>query len=265
MRYFFLAAVLSLGAAPAAAQTVRCQLEDWRGWGYGLAGTCVLEGEAAPGADATRTNRTRFWPREKVSIFIAGGPKTEPPWRGTFQYPDYGESFEIVRQQISSDNVRLVLRTTESGWLTIQDWRELSGIRCGGDKSICEAAELVFRLNYTSAASDDVEILTSALVRLPSIRAWDREDDRDCANDKPEHVSLFCLLSTAIEERMGRYHHSQPALEVVRAVINERYRERLRGHALMDFNNHTATTLQDLRAVLELSLARARAEAASGR
>ena len=267
MRSFILAVVLSLGAAPVAAQTVRCQLTDWRGWGYGLHGTCVVDGEKAPGAGGTRTDRTRFWPTGKVSIFIAEGPKSEPPWRGDFRFfsPDYEESFEIVRQRITPDTDHLVLRTTESGWLIVQDWREISGIRCGGDKSLCQAAELVFRLNYAPATSDDVEILSSSLSRLSSIPIWDREDDRDCGNDGPGHVSLFCLMAAAVEERMGRYHHSQPAFDVVRSVINERYPERLHGHGLMDFNNDAATTLQDLRTVLELSVARARAEAASGR
>lgn len=64
---------------------------------------------------------------------------------------------------------------------------------------------------------------------------------------------------------MGRYHHSQPALEIVRSFINERYRERLERHGLMDFNNHPATTLQDLRIVLETSIARAREEAVEPR
>jgi hypothetical protein len=64
---------------------------------------------------------------------------------------------------------------------------------------------------------------------------------------------------------MRRYHHSQPALDIVRSVINERYRERLKGHGLMDFNNHSATTLEDLRTVLELAIERARTEAASER
>jgi hypothetical protein len=175
------------------------------------------------------------------------------------------KSFEIVRLRIAPDDVRLVLRTTESGWVIVQDWREMSGVGCGGDKSLCDAASLVFRLNYAPATLDDIEILRSALSRLPSIRAWDREDDRDCANDKPGQVSLFCLLSATIEKRMRRYHHSQPALDIVRSVINERYRERLKGHGLMDFNNHSATTLEDLRTVLELAIERARTEAASER
>jgi hypothetical protein len=48
---------------------------------------------------------------------------------------------------------------------------------------------------------------------------------------------------------------------LVRAVISERWRERVTGHTIIDFNNHSATTLDDLRTVLVLSLARARAEA----
>jgi hypothetical protein len=60
---------------------------------------------------------------------------------------------------------------------------------------------------------------------------------------------------------MGRYHHRQPALELVRAVIAERWRDRITSHQLVDFNNHPATTISDLRTVLQVALERATAQA----
>lgn len=265
MRYFTLLALLSLGAVDAAAQTgyepgyepgtVRCLLKIDE-WGYGLQGTCAKETAAAtPGSPRLRTERTHFWPPENVLTFMGTGPKSAPPWRGYFVHGSYNESFEIGRQRINADDVRLVILMVNNGWVVAQDWRETGR----------DTAELVFRLNYAPATADDVAILTTALSRLRSIGAWDREDDRNCGNDKPGHVSLFCLLSGIIEARMGRYHHSQPALDIVRSVINERWQERLHGHGLMDFNNHPATTLEDLHVVLELSLERAGAEAAATR
>lgn len=261
MRFFILALALSLYTAPAVAQTVRCQLTDpealkeWVGplgtWGYGLNGKCLLESDPeAPQRVTRRTDRLRFWPQESVSVFIGGGPTSAPPWHGQFVAPTYNQSFEIVQQRIASNKVRTVLRTAYNGWTTVSDWRETTG----------GTAVLVFRLNYSAATSDDVAILRGTLQRLPSSRSWDREDDRNCENDAPGRMSLYCLLATLTKEQMGRYHHSQPALEVVRWVINRRWPERLKGHGLMDFNNNPATTLQDLREVLELSLVQAREE-----
>ena len=270
MRFVAVLVFLLLGAIDIAAQTsasrgptsypgyepgtVRCTLAAEE-WGYGLHGTCVRENDQAPTAVGSRVERTRFWPADNVAVFIGAGPKGAPPWRGYFVHPSYNQSFEIVQQRITSDHVRLLLRTVGNGWVVVQDWRETDG----------DTAALVFRLNYASATTDDIAILTSALSRLASMKIWDRQDDRDCANDEPGSVSLFCLLSATVESRMGRYHHSQPALEVVRSVINERWPERLHGHGLMDFNNHAATTMEDLRTVLESSLARVRVEAASER
>ena len=260
MRSFTLLALLSVGSVEAAAQTgyepgtVRCQLK-MEERGYGLQGTCVRETAAAAPKREPRTERTRFWPPENVSIFIGTGPKSAPPWRGYFVHSSYNQSFEIVQHRITSDDTRLVIRTEANGWVVVQDWRETGG----------DTASLVFRLNYAPATTDDIAILTSALSRLRSIRVWDREDDRNCANDAPGHVSLFCLLLSAVEAQMSRYHHGQPSLDVVRSVINERWPERLHGHGLMDFNNHRETTLEDVRTVLEVSLVRVRVEAESRR
>jgi hypothetical protein len=255
--------MLLFSAANGGAQTVHCQLTDpeklkgWEGplgtWAYELRGNCKpAAGEAAPPQGLRRrTDRLRFWPKEDVAIFVGGGPKSEAPWRGHFVFDGYTQSFEIVPQRIASD--RLVLRTAYNGWVIVEEWRETTP----------GTAALVFRLNYAPATSEDVEILTSALKRLPSIIDWDRQDDRNCGNDDPGRLSLYCLLAAVTEERMGRYHHSQPAFEVVRSLIGERWSDRLQGHALMNFNNHAATTLDDLRSLLEASIERARVEATS--
>jgi len=222
-------------------------------WGYGLQGNCVREVTSSPAGALARTDRTRFWPLDKMAIFIGGGPKNESLWRGYFVHSTYSQSFEIVRERLSAADTRLVIRTPGNGWVVVQDWRETSD---GG-------ADLTFRLNYAAATDDDVAILSSAMDRLRTIRVWDRQDDRNCSNDAPGSTSLFCLLAASVESRMGRYHHSQPALDVVRSFINERWPNRLHGHGLMDFNNDRATTLDDLRTVLDVSIRRARAEVAA--
>ena len=230
--------------------SVHCVLRP-EPWGYGLQGNCVREVAAPPAGALARTDRTRFWPLDKMTIFIGGGPKDESRWRGYFVHSSYSQSFEIVREPLSAGASRLVIRTENNGWVVVQDWRETSD----------RGADLAFRLNYASATDDDIAILSSAMDRLRTIQVWDRKDDRNCANDPPGSMSLFCLLAASVEGRMGRYHHSQPALDIVRAFINERWPDRLHGHGLMDFNNDQATTVDDLRTVLDVSIRRAGAEA----
>jgi hypothetical protein len=50
---------------------------------------------------------------------------------------------------------------------------------------------------------------------------------------------------------------------LVRSVILERWRDRITSHQLIDFNNHPATTMTELRTVLEVALERASAQAQS--
>jgi hypothetical protein len=49
----------------------------------------------------------------------------------------------------------------------------------------------------------------------------------------------------------------------VRAVIFERWRDRITSHQLVDFNNHPATTSADLTTLLRVALERARMQAQS--
>jgi len=126
----------------------------------------------------------------------------------------------------------------------------------GGD-----TVSLAFRLKLAPATANDVDILASALTRFDALKHWDRHADQDCDNDAPGSGSLFCVLQASVKAHMGRYHHAQPAIDIVRAVISERFRDRYAGHILVDFNNHAATTASDVRTLLELAMARARAEA----
>jgi hypothetical protein len=139
--------------------------------------------------------------------------------------------------------------------MIVQEWRETSR----------DGVSLVFGLNFAPATSNDVAILVSTLNRLGSIRAWDRKSDQDCRNLAPGLTSLFCMLSEAVEAQMGRYHHSQPAVDLVRTVIIERWPERFTTHLLVDFNNNPATTINDMRNLLEVALARARVEVATAK
>jgi len=246
MRSLLTIPLLVLWAVPgASAQTVRCQLTPTQ---YAFRGVCLAD----PSAPRGERGLSAFWP-ESITVFMTAGPRDAPPWRGNMSLPSLELSFEVARETPTPDRARVVLRTGLF-WRLVTEWREGEAGRVSLAFSLSDAP---------TATEDDIVILSTALGHLDSIAHWDREDDRDCANDAPGVESLFCVLSAAIEARMGRYHHRQPALELLRAVIVERWPDRMAGHPIMDFNNHPATTIDDLRAALQLALEAAGDQATS--
>lgn len=238
---------------PASAQTVRCDLMIRS---YATDGTCVSDATAQPGV---RKQLAFIWPADTVDVFLSTRPSDDPPWRGVLLANEFLVPFEIDREQPNTAHERLVLRTGWS-WVVVHEWREIDP--GGGGPFGMATASLVFGLvDYPPAGPDDVAIIEMALARLRTLPAWDREDDRNCANDPPGQASLFCALASAVREHMGQYHHRQPALELVRAIITERWPDRFENHRLRDFNNHPSTTLDDVRAVLEEALTLATDEA----
>jgi hypothetical protein len=250
--YLIIGALLVASPNAGRAQTVRCELSIYV-LSYGSEGTCVTDTPWQKQQDQKkRIERTCYWPSDEVSIFIGGRPTDPFPLAGhVFQRSSpWTDVFQLDKERVSVDEGRLILRTS-GGWMAVQEWKETEPGK----------ASFVFRLNVVPATRQDIFILQSALKRLPTLKNWDRNDDRDCSNDKPGQASLFCVLQRAIEEQMGRYHHAQPAMDIVRNVISQRWRDRYTGHILMDFNNHDATTLADIRSLFEAALIEARAEA----
>ncbi len=248
MRWLITVAVLIAGAAPASAQLVRCQFADVA---VGLSGTCRRDGVEIPAGLSRRKLLWEFWPKTDVVTSIVAGPEEPGPWTGVFALDGWDLPFELIREMLGAEHSRLILRTALA-WVLASEWQALAE---GG-------AALTFTLaDYPVASQIDVTILEVALERLASMTEWDRADDRNCENDPSGHVSLFCLLAAAVEEHMGAYHHRQPALEIMRVVIRERWADRLSGHPLMDFNNHVLTTQADLRAALRDAIDWSRAEA----
>ena len=235
----------------AVAQTVNCQLfgEDY---GYGLFGTCNVESAQDPPNATATSQRLRFWPQGEVNVIVTSHPSDGSPWRGYFfvgQGREWTDSFEMTKE-LGPSGERLVLRSMV-GWVVVHKWQ----------KTRPGAAVLEFRLNYPRATSDDVSLLSTALNQLSTAAAWDRNDDRDCTNDTQGRGSVFCVLQRATESQLGRYQHAQPALDLVRRVIVERWAARVnRGHAFTNFNNHPDTMLEDVRDVLQEALRRAMEE-----
>ena len=251
MRTLLAAVLLVLGVTePAVAQIVRCELAIYH-VSYGLGGACVTEA-ATDSAEQTRTSRSRFWPKGAVSVFVAAGPSSSTPVPGLFYQSDWHDPFLVDLERMSPGDQRLLIRTS-GATLIVDEWKQL-----GRDK-----VSLVFHLNFAPATDNDVAILQSALARFNEAKTWSRASDQNCEDDTPAEINLFCVLQATVKSQMGRYHHAQPAVDVVRALIGERFRDRYSGHMLVDFNNHAKTTLVEVRTLLESAIVRARLEASS--
>ena len=102
---------------------------------------------------------------------------------------------------------------------------------------------------------DDIRILERARALLSDERHWNRHDDRTC-HPNAERWSLFCALTQATEEVTGAVHYRQPALQAAREVLNEVGGDRFGKHRIMDYNNHPATTLEEIHHLLRTAQAR---------
>ncbi len=252
MRTFVVGALLVFAIAqPSLAQVVRCELAVYH-VSYGLGGRCVTEAVSASG-EQTRTSATRFWPKESVSIFMAGGPSSSSPVAGLFYQSEWHDPFQLDLDRMElKDKGRLIIRTSGAIML-VDEWKQLSR----------DVVSLVFRLHFAPATRNDVAILQTVLAKFNTDTNWNRAGSQNCENEAPSGESLFCVLQAAVKAQFGRYHHAQPAVDLLRALIRERYRARYSGHILVDFNNHAETTIDDIRTLLESAIVGARAEAGS--
>jgi uncharacterized protein (DUF305 family) len=117
------------------------------------------------------------------------------------------------------------------------------------------------------ATAHDLQTLERAAALLGSESAWNRNDDRRCADDEAmEKRSLFCALQRASADVYGSHDphkvadHRRVALQEVRFAVEEATRGRELDHRLMDFNNLPETTLADVQRVLAQATARVRAK-----
>lgn len=94
----------------------------------------------------------------------------------------------------------------------------------------------------------DLDILLKVDALLPEEAAWSREGGRSCQNRAK--LNLLCALEQATVTVTGAYHHRQPALQMVRFVIDDHYRDRWKVHRLEDFNVHPDTSFRDVKNVL---------------
>ena len=69
----------------------------------------------------------------------------------------------------------------------------------------------------------------------------------------PTRMNLYSALATACHEVTGRYLHRHPALEAVRAEIEDRVPGRRWKHRLAEFN--AEASFEDVKAVLTSAIA----------
>jgi hypothetical protein len=101
---------------------------------------------------------------------------------------------------------------------------------------------------------EDLRILERADAFLKDDSAWNREDDRQCDDDKASgRWSLSCALDVACTEELGHYEHARAALQEVRFVVEEVTHGRQFEGRLMGFNNLPETRFEDIKNVLRIA------------
>ena len=101
-------------------------------------------------------------------------------------------------------------------------------------------------------AGETVRILEIAGALLADEAVWDRSPTR---TDDPVNgrYTLYSALATACHQVTGRYLHCHPALEAVRAEIQDRVPGRRWKHRLAEFN--AEASFEDVKAVLTSAIA----------
>ncbi len=142
-----------------------------------------------------------------------------------------------------------------------QGWFPVTMIAVSNDK-----LRLSFRVDTRQevpANAMDLAILNQAKVLLRDASHWDRKDDRQCRPDKSA-LSLYCALIKASRIQSGGVHHRRPAMQMVRALVDERSAGRGYQHRLRDYNNDPRTSLADIQQLLDGAIANAKKDRDQG-
>ena len=107
------------------------------------------------------------------------------------------------------------------------------------------------------ATVEDLRILERADALLKDESAWNRNDDKQCDDDKASGKwSLYCAVATACIEVLGEYDHTRVALQEVRFAVEEATPGRQFEGRLMGFNNLPETSFEDVKRVLRTATER---------
>jgi len=102
---------------------------------------------------------------------------------------------------------------------------------------------------------EDLRILQRADAILSSAAVWNRHDTRIC---KPEDRawSLFCAMEKASLDVLGEYRHREVALQEVRFAVEDVTKGVEFEHRMMDYNNLSSTSFEDIKKILKVSTQR---------
>jgi len=96
----------------------------------------------------------------------------------------------------------------------------------------------------------DLEILQGADGLLSDAAKWNKNDDRECDDDKANgSYSLQCALIKATEEVVGSYDSDalRPAIRMVLMTLEKYENRRVVGRIMQDWNNHPDTTFEEVK------------------
>jgi hypothetical protein len=114
---------------------------------------------------------------------------------------------------------------------------------------------------HPPAAQVDLRILEMVEKLLGDPKKWHQDDDRDCSDDiESAKWSLFCALKHSSIEMTGEYNHHNTAMQTVRSVIRDMHPDHQFEHVLMDYNNASTTTHNDIMHVVGISMKRIKLE-----
>jgi hypothetical protein len=160
-------------------------------------------------------------------------------WSG--QMTDSASSPYAVEVEIYSGGSGII--RTEFGWY------DVSGF-------VLSPADLRFQIDTSREIAPnelDRQIVQRAATILSSVSRWNRADTRRCPTTATTW-SIYCALERATIEVTGAFHHRRPALEVVRQIVDERTAGRNYNHRLMDYNNDSTTSLNDVQSLFAEAL-----------
>ncbi|SIN71985.1 DUF6197 family protein [Algoriphagus halophilus] len=101
----------------------------------------------------------------------------------------------------------------------------------------------------------DFKIIQQASLILQDSSVWNKNDDRECEDDiENKSYSLFCALFKASMDVTGEYVHRRAGMQQVRFTLEKYEDGRVTAHRLMDWNNHSNTTFEEVKMVLEEAL-----------
>ena len=224
-----LCAAATLTPAPGLAQRVQCTLLSQADGGF--QGHCTGFDEGRGSLDLR--------PDEPVPVGPA--PMALPvdvAWTGTLEIPRW----PTLRLQIESspyEPIPALVMKSQVAWFLIED-------------PLIDEVELGFWFQFDEDAPptrQDLEILQRAEEILGDERVWDRSANRQCRPGATTWT-LYCALRDATVEVTEEFHDRQPALVILRDVIDGVFREKGFQQPLIDYNTYDDAILVEMHRLL---------------